>query len=303
MYGTSCLVIRDGFCIADASFYIFTYVTGNSELADEASTEVYNHIITYVNKLHDHRTRGQNAVVFDGQERVVKVVSFVSSLLDNTKKPVLIIAASSSTLLLWQMEFAKWSKSVNVVIYKGTKDTRAAIRGSEFQVLLSSPDAIVEDLEMLDRIKWELLLIDECQCPTILTHLMKFQMIMADMKLLTVTGELEDIEQSYRYILSLIDCKNENIHTDDADMEMKDDINILKERLSPYIAFECKFNLKENGAVKILELPASALVPGRSLAGSGVLFEAPHPRSNPLLHNQPDTSEPSLEPLPALPAN
>ncbi|XP_076915006.1 chromodomain helicase hrp1-like [Bidens hawaiensis] len=235
-------------------------------------------IFLYVNKLRDHWNRGQNAVFFDGQERLVKVVSFVSSLVDNMKKPILIMAASSSALLLWQMEFAKWSKPVNVVIYKGNKDTRAAIRGSEFQVLLSSPDAVVEDMESLDHIKWEVLVIDECQCPVILTHLNKIQMLIADMKLLTVTGELEDILQSYRNILSLVDCKN-----DDADTDMKDDISILKERLSPFIAFECKFNLKEISAVKVVEIPASALVPGRSLAGSGVLFAAPHLRSNPSL--------------------
>ncbi|XP_076893406.1 ISWI chromatin-remodeling complex ATPase ISW2-like isoform X3 [Bidens hawaiensis] len=271
--------------------------SGSSELADEVSTETLNNILPYVNKLRDHRVKGQNAVIFDGQERVVKVVSFVSSLVDNTKKPILVISASSSALLLWQMEFAKWSKSVNVVIYKGNKDTRAAIIGSGFQVLLSSPDAIVEDMEMFDHIKWELLVIDECQCPVISTHLNKFQMLMADMKLLTVSGEpVDDILQSYRNILSLVDCKNEKT-------EMKDDnISILKERLSPFIAFECKFNMKESSAVKVVEIPASALVPGRSLAGSGVLFSAPHLRSNPSLfaslHNRLNSGEPSLVPKP-----
>ncbi|XP_076893405.1 ISWI chromatin-remodeling complex ATPase ISW2-like isoform X2 [Bidens hawaiensis] len=280
--------IESGVCSVSDS----TYATGSSELADEVSTETLNNILPYVNKLRDHRVKGQNAVIFDGQERVVKVVSFVSSLVDNTKKPILVISASSSALLLWQMEFAKWSKSVNVVIYKGNKDTRAAIIGSGFQVLLSSPDAIVEDMEMFDHIKWELLVIDECQCPVISTHLNKFQMLMADMKLLTVSGE----PVSYRNILSLVDCKNEKT-------EMKDDnISILKERLSPFIAFECKFNMKESSAVKVVEIPASALVPGRSLAGSGVLFSAPHLRSNPSLfaslHNRLNSGEPSLVPKP-----
>ncbi|KAI7753837.1 hypothetical protein M8C21_031991, partial [Ambrosia artemisiifolia] len=121
-------------------------------------------------------------------DRLVKVVSFVSSLLDNIKKPILVIA-SSSALWLWEMEFSKWSKSINVVTYKGAKDIRAAIRGSEFQVLLSSPDAIVEDMETVDHIKWELLVIDACQRPVISMHLKKIQMLKADMKLLTVSGE------------------------------------------------------------------------------------------------------------------
>ncbi|KAI7753844.1 hypothetical protein M8C21_031998, partial [Ambrosia artemisiifolia] len=165
--------------------------SGRSELADiqfEVSTEIQNNILPYVNKLRDHQNRGQNAVLFDGQDRLVKVVSFVSSLLDNITKPILIIA-SSSALLLWEMEFFKWSKLIKVVTYRGNKDIRAAIRGSKFQVLLSSPDSVVEDMETLEHIKWELLVIDECQCPAISTHLKKFQMLLADMRLLTVSGE------------------------------------------------------------------------------------------------------------------
>ncbi|KAM0053392.1 putative DNA helicase [Helianthus debilis subsp. tardiflorus] len=46
--------------------------------------------------------------------------------------------------------------------------------------------------------------------------------------------------QSYRIILSLVDCKNEKLHAN-ADIEMNNDISALKERLSPFVAFECKF--------------------------------------------------------------
>ncbi|KAI3826190.1 hypothetical protein L1987_00235 [Smallanthus sonchifolius] len=62
--------------------------------------------------------------------------------------------------------------------------------------------------------------------------------LMADMKLFTVSGESVDICQSYRNILSMIDCKYEKINTV-VDVEK---INTLKERLSPFIAFDCKFN-------------------------------------------------------------
>ncbi|KAJ0949667.1 putative DNA helicase chromatin remodeling SNF2 family [Helianthus annuus] len=298
-------------CSSSSSTLADESCSGSTEL--EVSTELHNHVLPYVIKLLDHRNRSQNAVFFDGQDRLVKVVSFVSSLLDNVKKPILIIA-SSSARLLWEIEFLKWSKLIKVVTYKGTKDIRAAIRGSEFQVLLSSPDAIVEDMETLEHIKWELLVIDECQCPAISTHLKKIKMLMADMKLLTVSGEPVDILQSYRNILSLVDCKNETIHTD-ADMEMSNDIGILKERLSPFIAFEC--NLKrtqtETSSVKVLQIPASALfgsknpylTSGHSLAGSG-LRPAPHLRSSTSMfapfRNQPASCEPSLEPLPNLSA-
>ncbi|KAJ0817708.1 putative DNA helicase chromatin remodeling SNF2 family [Helianthus annuus] len=207
------------------------------------STETHNHVLPYVNKLRDYRNRGQNTVFFDGQDRLAKVVSFVSSLLDDIKKPILIIA-SSSALSLWETEFSKWSKSVNVVTYKGTKDIQSAIKDLECQVLLSSPDDIFEDMDMFIHIKWELLVLDECQRAVFSTHFTKFQMLMADMKLLTVTGESVDTLQSYRNILSLVDCKNEKIHID-ADMKTNDDINTLKEKLSPFIAFECMFSTPE----------------------------------------------------------
>ncbi|KAI7738818.1 hypothetical protein M8C21_006265 [Ambrosia artemisiifolia] len=86
---------------------------------------------------------------------LVKVVSFVLSLLDIMTKPILILA-SSDAILLWEIEFSKWSKSIKVVAYKGNKDIRDAITDSKFQVLLSSPDDIVEDMEMFDLVKWEL---------------------------------------------------------------------------------------------------------------------------------------------------
>ncbi|KAI3683806.1 hypothetical protein L1987_84321 [Smallanthus sonchifolius] len=239
--------------------------SGSVELSDfqsEVSTETHDHVLPYVNKLREYRNKGQNAVFFDGQDRLVKVVFFVLSLLDSMKKPILIIA-SSRALSSWEIEFSKWSKSINVVTYKGNKDIRSAIRETEFygengcvkfQVLLSSPDAIEEDMELLDHIKWELLVRDECQRSVFSTHYKKLYMLMADMKLLTisgeplmlmadmklltVSGESVDIFQSYRNILSMIDCKYEKINTV-ADIEK---INTLKERLSPFIAFECKFN-------------------------------------------------------------
>ncbi|XP_076915008.1 protein CHROMATIN REMODELING 4-like [Bidens hawaiensis] len=100
------------------------------------------------------------------------------------------------------------------------------------------PGLPLEDMETLDRIRWEVLVIDECQRPMFSTHLEKVQMLMADMKLLTVSCELVDICQSYKHILSIVDPKYEKTHTD-ADMEMNYDINTLKEILSPFIAFEC----------------------------------------------------------------
>ncbi|KAL4560520.1 hypothetical protein LXL04_032672 [Taraxacum kok-saghyz] len=221
--------------------------TCSAELAEsqfEVSIEVQHH----VNKLRDYWNRGQNSVFFDGQDRIIKVVQFVLSLLDNVKQPILIITASRS-LSLWESEFSKWSNSTNVVTYKETKDVRTVIKSSEFynengtikfQVLLSSPNIILEDSEMLDHIKWELIVIDECQRPRITRIFKKVKSLAVDMKLLTVTSEIVDVRQSYPNILSLLNSKYEDTHTD-ADV----DTNTLKERLAPFIAFECNFSASE----------------------------------------------------------
>ena len=94
----------------------------------------------YVNKLRDYWFKRQNAVIFDGQvnscyiyslnkhisllkssqqkeylqDRLHKVIFFVLSLLDNARKPILILAASN-TLSMWEAGFLKWSKLTNVV--------------------------------------------------------------------------------------------------------------------------------------------------------------------------------------------
>nr|XP_043611957.1 chromodomain-helicase-DNA-binding protein 4-like [Erigeron canadensis] len=214
----------------------------------KASTKVPNHVLPYVNKLRDYWHRGRNAVCFDTQDRLLKVVFFVISLLDNMKKPILIIAASNA-ISLWEAKFSKWSKLTNVVTYKGSEHVRATIRTSKFyhenesmkfQVLLSTPDVIVEDLEALGHIKWQLIVIDQCQRPSISTQCMKIKRLVSDMKLLTITGDIVD----YQNIISLLDSKYDEIHTNAA-KKTSEDADALKTILSPFIAFECKDNTCE----------------------------------------------------------
>ncbi|XP_071688371.1 uncharacterized protein [Rutidosis leptorrhynchoides] len=216
-----------------------------SELPFEVSSETRNHILPYVNKLRDYWHRGHNAIFFDCQDRLRKVVFFILSLLDNVKKPILIIAANNA-LSPWEDEFQKWNKLTTFVTYKGSNDARAHIRANEFysengsvkfQVLSSSREDIAEDLEMVNQIKWGLIVIDRCQSPKISTHYKKLKMLEADMKLLTLTSEIAD----YESILSLLDPKFEEIDTD-VNMETSDNTTRkLKEKLSPFIAFEYNY--------------------------------------------------------------
>ncbi|GJV91215.1 protein chromatin remodeling 4 [Tanacetum coccineum] len=204
--------------------------SGSVELSDfqfEVPRKTRNHVLPYVNKLRDYWHRGHSAVFFDeqvfsskrlwvemgrsglnvlimngvaiggGLERLLKAVIFVLSLLDNVRRPILIIAATHA-LSEWEAEFSKWSRFTNVVTYKGSEYVRAAIRNLEFydenesitfQVLLSSPDVIVEDMEMLDHIKWDLIVIDECQRAITWSHINKIRTLDAHMKLLTISDK------------------------------------------------------------------------------------------------------------------
>lgn len=58
----------------------------------------------------------------------------------------------------WSGEFAKWAPGVRTISYKGNPTQRRAlqneIRGSQFQVLLTTYEYIIKDRPVLSRMKW-----------------------------------------------------------------------------------------------------------------------------------------------------
>ncbi|KAL0414343.1 UNVERIFIED_CONTAM: protein let [Sesamum radiatum] len=129
-----------------------------------SGSHVNDNVLKNVNKLRECLFKCQNAVIFDDQERAMTVTSFIESMNESTR-PFLIVTASGS-LSQWEAEFAQLVPSVDVVVYNGNKDTRKGIRASEFyeeggqvmlQVLLSSAEAVLEDLDILGSIRWEAL--------------------------------------------------------------------------------------------------------------------------------------------------
>lgn len=86
------------------------------------------------------------------QDRFVKVIHLVSSLVTHVSRPFLIISPYAS-LPSWEAEFAHVDASINVVVYGGNADARNIIRSLEvyeegsqvmLQVLLSSAEAVAE---------------------------------------------------------------------------------------------------------------------------------------------------------------
>lgn len=62
-------------------------------------------------------------------------------------------------------------------------------REANFLCMYYTDIVVLQDMELFDHLKWELILIDECQRPIVATHFQKIKMLVADMKLLMVTGE------------------------------------------------------------------------------------------------------------------
>ncbi|KNA08678.1 hypothetical protein SOVF_160460 isoform B [Spinacia oleracea] len=193
--------------------------------------------LNFVNKLREYHNKGHNAVLLDEQDRFVKVIHLVSSLVTHVSRPFLIISPYAS-LPSWEAEFAHVDASINVVVYGGNADARNIIRSLEvyeegsqvmLQVLLSSAEAVAEDVEELKGIGWEAVIIDDCQLSCILAHSGCIMNLSTCWRLLLMNAQLKDDTTDYYNILSLLDpgCStNQN-----------KDINVLKDRLSSFIVF------------------------------------------------------------------
>ncbi|XVE76171.1 hypothetical protein DITRI_Ditri12bG0151600 [Diplodiscus trichospermus] len=210
----------------------------------------YDRYLSHVNKLLVHWHKKQNAVVYDDQvdqERVIKVILFVLSLQFTARRPFLIISKLTA-LSVWESEVLRVASSSNIIVYKGSKDVRTSIRSLEFynesgsimfEILLSSSDVVAEDLDMLKCIEWGVIVIDECQCPRMSKYFDQFKRLIADMKLLLVSGEIKDCSSEYQNMLSLLDSGYE-LSSVDVKIDSYTDVCKLKERFAHYFAFECK---------------------------------------------------------------
>ncbi|XP_038706805.1 helicase protein MOM1-like isoform X2 [Tripterygium wilfordii] len=204
-----------------------------------------NNHLDFVNNLSECWHKGQNALVVDEQEHIAKVILFILSLSSYVGQPFLIIS-TSDIFYSWDDEFMRSAPSLQVVVYHGDKDVRKSIRTLEFyeegcvmfQVLITSPEVIVEDLSFFECIKWESIVVDECQLPGIFSHLVCFKMLRSDMILLLVSGQLKD--DVAEHLLCLLDyCKEFNV-SDRLTSRSHDNDSSLKDRLSRYIVDRCK---------------------------------------------------------------
>ncbi|KAF3782133.1 CHROMATIN REMODELING 4 protein [Nymphaea thermarum] len=203
----------------------------------------------FINKLYEYWHRHHNAIIIDDQERIAKATLFISLLVSSVSRPFLILSPLSA-FSAWESEIIHVDPHIDLVVYNGSKHVREMIRGLEFyeesgcimfQVLLSTPDAIAEDMEFLECIGWESIIIDQCHTSKMSKHFEKVRRLNTDFRLLLFNGQIKESILEYLNIFSLLDPKDDcsciNSKKDDEDRE---ELSVLKQRLSNHVIYEHK---------------------------------------------------------------
>ncbi|XP_015079085.1 uncharacterized protein LOC107023051 isoform X2 [Solanum pennellii] len=173
-----------------------------------------SNLLNNVNKLRECWFKCQNTTVVDDKDRIMKMVFFILSLSD-VCCPFLIVTTSSS-LPQWEAEFTRLAPSIDVVVYSGSRDSRRRIKSLEFydeggfmmlQVLLSSLEFAIEDVEILRSLSWEVTIIDDCQNVGISGHVEQIKMLATGVRVLLFNGPMKITSSEYLNLLSLLECK------------------------------------------------------------------------------------------------
>lgn len=109
-----------------------------------------------------------NGILADemGLGKTIQTISLITFLIETKKQngPYLVIVPLS-TLTNWVNEFNKWAPSVSTLVYKGTPSVRkqlaAQLKMGTFQVLLTTYEYIIKEKNLLGKIKWTHMIIDE----------------------------------------------------------------------------------------------------------------------------------------------
>nr|XP_029123602.1 helicase protein MOM1 isoform X3 [Elaeis guineensis] len=222
-----------------------------SKLPDGCPPGLDNDHLNSVNRLREFWHKSQNAILVDDQERVVKSILFIIASLSHASRPFLVISTITS-LSLWETKFNRLAPSINVIVYNGSKDVRKIIRTLEFyeeggcimfQVLLSHPDAIIEDFGNVDCIGWEAIVVDECQNSRVSKYFEQLKNLSTDFRLLLLSAPLKDSLAEYLNLLSFLDSGGKENCISNLKFDHNDHagtLAILKERLARYLAYERK---------------------------------------------------------------
>lgn len=115
---------------------------------------------------------GLNGILADemGLGKTIQAISFLAFLRSKGTYGPFLIAAPLSTLSNWVEEFERWTPSIPVILYHGTKEGREALRrkklvkqGSpEFPVVCTSYEICMNDRKYLAKFNWKFIIIVRC---------------------------------------------------------------------------------------------------------------------------------------------
>jgi ATP-dependent helicase STH1/SNF2 len=110
-----------------------------------------------------------NGILADemGLGKTIQTISLICHLIEkkSVSGPYLIVVPLS-VLSNWTMEFEKWAPTVKMVAYKGQPGVRKHLYNSiiahgKFSVLLTTYEYIMKDKNLLGKVKWNYVIIDE----------------------------------------------------------------------------------------------------------------------------------------------
>ncbi|KAI4978759.1 hypothetical protein ZWY2020_015512 [Hordeum vulgare] len=228
-------------------------------LPDGCHPDFDNDHLYSINHVREYWHKSRGAVLVDDKEYVIKTVLFTMSVLPDVSQPFLILTTPDS-LSLWEVQFNKLAPFVNVVVYDGGKDELKLIRDLEFyesgsrnmlQVLLSHPDAILEDIEPIAHIGWEAVIVDYYQ-KSALQYLEQLKQFPTDFRMLLVSSPVKDNLAEYVKLLAFLNSveqENENY------VDTAETLKMLEGTFKSHIAYE-----RQSDSSKILEYWVPAYV-------------------------------------------
>jgi ATP-dependent DNA helicase len=124
--------------------------------------------LEWLTSLHSN---GLNGILADemGLGKTIQTISFLAFLHENKSYGPFMIAAPLSTTSNWVEEFQKWTPSLPVVLYHGTKQERQEIRkqrfkgpgSADFPIVVTSYEIVMNDRNFLNKYNWGFVIIDE----------------------------------------------------------------------------------------------------------------------------------------------
>ncbi|XP_071705892.1 uncharacterized protein [Rutidosis leptorrhynchoides] len=196
--------------------------------------------LSYVMNLHDAWKNGPSSIIFDDQDRIIRIVLFIFSLKD-VNHPFLLITTSDS-VSQWEDMFIKIASCNAFKVSLEDTDMNKSFRLLQvqnedgqliFQLLLYNVNLFAKDINVLKSIKFEAVIIDECQSSDISSRFSYIKNLSTYKRLFVFCSSLGVSMTSYHDVLLLLDC-------DVIPKTDLDDVSKLKEALSNVIAYECK---------------------------------------------------------------